>query len=126
MIYIKTNLEKMPEACEVCPYGKKYGAVGERFCKILEAYFTGNTQPPYKERPDDCPFCEMQENISAADCGNCICKEVCMYKEDLEKCSKAISNLKIPLDDAGSFAKLEATPFAVGIECPYMARKKGD
>lgn len=56
MIIFKTDLEEIPKSCEVCPYSKPYGLVGDRFCKIANAYFTGNVKPPYKERPDECPL----------------------------------------------------------------------
>ncbi len=59
MIIFKTELEELPPCCELCPYSKPYGLVGDRFCKITKAYFTGNVKPPYKERPDECPLTEL-------------------------------------------------------------------
>lgn len=56
MVYIKTNLEEIPQNCVKCPYGKKYGAVGDVHCRILNDYFTNNPKPPYKDRPDECPM----------------------------------------------------------------------
>lgn len=56
MIVAKTALKEIPYSCAECPYGKKYGLVGDVYCRILSAYFTGNVTPPHKERPDDCPL----------------------------------------------------------------------
>ncbi len=61
MIIFKTDLEELPPCCELCPYSKPYGLVGDRFCKITKAYFTGNVKPPYKERPDECPLRPIPE-----------------------------------------------------------------
>ena len=49
----------MPLSCTVCKFSKSYGCVGDRYCIILEEYFTGNLTPPYKERPDCCPLSEV-------------------------------------------------------------------
>jgi hypothetical protein len=46
----------IPDNCELCRYSKNYGAVGDRYCKILEDYITGNVKYPFKERSDECPI----------------------------------------------------------------------
>lgn len=56
MIYSKTIMDNMPSSCTECKLGNKYGSVGDINCRVLERYFTGNTKPPYKERPDECPL----------------------------------------------------------------------
>ncbi len=56
MIYAKTQMEKLPRSCAECKLGDKYGYVGDVRCKVLEVYFTGNVEPPHKERPDECPL----------------------------------------------------------------------
>lgn len=124
MIVIKTELKEIPFSCEECPYSKPYGLVGERFCKVLCEYFTGNIEPPYKERPDECPLSSVDEKVISSACDECLCKEVCMYKDDLSACLDTIKKTKIPIDDAGSWLKLEATFFKVSIECPYMTKRK--
>jgi hypothetical protein len=58
-IIFKTDLKEIPECCELCPYSKRYGLIGDRFCKVSGNYFTGNITPPYKERPDECPLIEI-------------------------------------------------------------------
>ena len=63
MIVFKTDLEELPPCCELCPYSKPYGLVGDRFCKITNAYFTGNIKPPYKERPDECPLKPIPKKV---------------------------------------------------------------
>lgn len=51
---------EMPGSCETCKLGRRYGLVGDVYCNYLHEYFTGNTEPPYKkERPDECPLCEL-------------------------------------------------------------------
>lgn len=55
-IYAKTTMEEMPGSCAECKLGEKYGFVGDVKCRILREYFTGNTRPPHKERPDECPL----------------------------------------------------------------------
>lgn len=50
----------LPNSCEECLLSKPYGLVGDRFCTLCEEYFTGNTEPPYKERPDECPLCNPE------------------------------------------------------------------
>ena len=61
MIIIKTDLIEIPECCELCPYSKRYGLVGDRFCTVTQEYFTGNITPPYKERPDECPLRKIDD-----------------------------------------------------------------
>lgn len=51
----------IPKSCAECFAGEKYGCVGDVKCRILDEYFTGNTTPPHKERPDECPISELQE-----------------------------------------------------------------
>lgn len=63
MIIFKTDLEEIPPCCELCPYSKPYGLVGDRFCKITKAYFTGNVKPPYKEKPDECPLKPLPDKV---------------------------------------------------------------
>ena len=58
MIIFKTNLTEIPEWCELCPYSRPYGLVGDRLCTVTGSYFTGNVKSPYKERPDECPLCK--------------------------------------------------------------------
>ncbi len=60
-IYAKTAMETMPGSCTECKFGERYGFVGDVKCRILKQYFTGNVEPPYKERPDECPLLEMEE-----------------------------------------------------------------
>lgn len=55
-IYIKTNMKEMPNTCIECDYSKRYGCVGDVYCKALDDYFTNNAEPPYKEKPDKCPL----------------------------------------------------------------------
>lgn len=59
-IYAKTQMETMPGSCAECKFGKRYGCVGDVECKILNEYFTGNVEPPHKERPDACPLVERR------------------------------------------------------------------
>ena len=49
-------INEIPKSCSVCPLGEKYGCVGDVKCRILGQYFTGNTEPPWKDRPDECPL----------------------------------------------------------------------
>ncbi len=63
MIVVKTDLKEIPFCCAECKYGKKYGLVGDTFCKILEEYFTGNVKPPHKERPDECPLVLLDTEV---------------------------------------------------------------
>jgi len=51
---------KMPKSCAECELGRSYGAVGDVKCLVLQTYFTGNTKPPHKERPDECPLVEIK------------------------------------------------------------------
>lgn len=60
-IYAKTNMDAMPGSCTECKCGDRYGCVGDVKCRILQKYFTGNVEPPYKERPDECPLVEQLE-----------------------------------------------------------------
>ncbi len=62
-LYAKTTREAMPGSCTTCEFGERYGCVGDVKCRILREYFMGNTEPPYKERPDECPL----EELPAAD-----------------------------------------------------------
>lgn len=64
MITAKTTLKEIPHSCAECAYGRKYGLVGDVYCRILSEYFTGNTKPPHKERPDECPLMEIKERES--------------------------------------------------------------
>lgn len=59
-VYAKTPMEAMPGSCTECAFGRRYGYVGDVECRILREYFTGNVEPPYKERPDECPLLEME------------------------------------------------------------------
>ncbi len=58
-IYAKTTMKAMPGSCTECRLGERYGCVGDVKCRILKKYFTGNVEPPYKERPDECPLLEI-------------------------------------------------------------------
>lgn len=58
-VYAKTTMEAMPGSCTECAFGRRYGCVGDVECRVLRKYFTGNVEPPYKERPDECPLVEM-------------------------------------------------------------------
>lgn len=60
-VYARTTMETMPGSCNECAFGRRYGCVGDVECRILREYFTGNVEPPYKERPDECPLLEMEE-----------------------------------------------------------------
>lgn len=60
-VYARTTMETMPGSCTECAFGRRYGCVGDVECRILREYFTGNVEPPYKERPDECPLAEMEE-----------------------------------------------------------------
>lgn len=53
--------EDMPRSCTECFLGERYGCVGDVKCHALREYFTGNAEPPYKERPDECPLTELTE-----------------------------------------------------------------
>lgn len=57
----KTPMKTMPGSCTECNFGERYGFVGDVKCRILREYFTGNVEPPYKERPDECPLFELEE-----------------------------------------------------------------
>lgn len=58
-IYAKTSMGTMPGSCTECKLGERYGCVGDVKCRVLNDYFTGNVEPPYKERPEACPLREM-------------------------------------------------------------------
>lgn len=60
-VFIKTKMDKVPNTCIKCDYAERYGCVGDVYCIVLKDYFTNNTKPPYKERPDDCPLIESGE-----------------------------------------------------------------
>ncbi len=60
-IYAKTAMKTMPGSCRECKFGERYGLIGDTKCRILREYFTGNAEPPFKERPDECPLLEMEE-----------------------------------------------------------------
>lgn len=55
-VYVKTEMEAMPGSCAECEFGRRYGFVGDVYCRVLDDYFTGNVKPPHKERPDECPL----------------------------------------------------------------------
>ena len=59
-VYARTTMGTMPGSCTECAFGRRYGFVGDVECRILREYFTGNVEPPYKERPDECPLLEME------------------------------------------------------------------
>ena len=59
-VYVRTAMEAMPGSCTECEFGRKYGCVGDVECRILREYFTGNVEPQYKERPDECPLVELE------------------------------------------------------------------
>lgn len=59
-VFARTTMGTMPRSCTECKLGERYGCVGDVKCRILREYFTGNVEPPYKERPDDCPLLEME------------------------------------------------------------------
>lgn len=59
-VYARTTMGTMPGSCTECAFGRRYGFVGDVECRILREYFTGNVEPPYKERPDKCPLLEME------------------------------------------------------------------
>lgn len=63
MIIFKTDLEEIPPCCELCPYSRPYGLVGDRLCKVTGVYFTGNVKPPYKEKPNECPLKPLPTKI---------------------------------------------------------------
>lgn len=56
VICAKTQMDAMPESCNECKFGRRYGCVGDVYCQVLDEYFTGNVKPPYKDRPDECPL----------------------------------------------------------------------
>ena len=58
---------KMSKGCEKCEYSDRYGMVGDRYCRILGVYFTGNVKPPYKERPDECPITKLNNLVRERD-----------------------------------------------------------
>lgn len=58
VVILRTKMDKMPDSCKACEFGKIYGCVGDVHCMALNEYFTNNTRPPYKERPDECPLIE--------------------------------------------------------------------
>ena len=58
-IYAKTRMQTMPGSCNKCEFGERYGCVGDVKCRILREYFTGNIEPPYKDRPDECPLVDL-------------------------------------------------------------------
>lgn len=60
-VYAKLIMEKLPGSCAECKMGNKYGLVGDVKCSLLNTYFTGNVEPPHKERPDECPLAEISE-----------------------------------------------------------------
>ena len=70
-IFIKTTMDSIPNSCTECKMGKRYGAVGDVKCTILNEYFTGNVNPPYKERPDECPLVDMGDFKFPSTCGEC-------------------------------------------------------
>ena len=59
-VFARTTMCTMPGSCTECKLGVRYGYVGDVKCRILREYFTGNVEPPYKERPDECPLLEME------------------------------------------------------------------
>lgn len=59
-VYARTTMGTMPGSCTECAFGRRYGFFGDVECRILREYFTGNVEPPYKERPDECPLLEME------------------------------------------------------------------
>lgn len=58
-IYAKTRMQAMPGSCNKCEFGERYGCVGDVKCRILREYFTGNIEPPYKDRPNECPLVDL-------------------------------------------------------------------
>lgn len=80
-IYVKTQMETMPGSCTECKFGERYGCVGDVKCKILNEYFTGNVEPPYKERPDACPLVNLW-----------IYQTICEPDGDFEKKMQAVEN----------------------------------
>ncbi len=63
MVLLRTKMDKMPDSCRKCEYGKVYGCVGDVHCMTLNEYFTNNTKPPYKERPDECPLFDSDGDL---------------------------------------------------------------
>lgn len=59
-VFAKTTMGKIPDSCTECKLGRRYGCVGDVYCRIMDEYFTGNVKPPYKDRPDSCPLVEME------------------------------------------------------------------
>ena len=51
-----TKIAEVPKSCEQCKHSQRYGAVGDRYCRILGEYFSGDINPPYREVPDECPI----------------------------------------------------------------------
>ena len=63
----KISLGLRYECCETCKHSSSYGCVGDRYCRILGEYFTGNVKPPYKTAPDDCPMTVCETAIKERD-----------------------------------------------------------
>lgn len=84
IICAKTTMESMPGSCAECILGKKYGCVGDVKCKVLEEYFTGNVEPPHKQRPDACPLVEMVGTAEQADINTVSVRWFDGYMEEFE------------------------------------------
>lgn len=77
--------------CEECEHSKTYGAIGDRYCRILGEYFTGNVKPPYKEAPDECPMKvidELKQRIADCDppCDQTKPESKSRYPHDMDGC----------------------------------------
>ena len=118
MIFAKLGMEKLPNSCNECKMGKRYGCVGEVKCRILGEYFTGNVEPPYKERPDECPLREFAEEGSCGDRWRSgILHEAVrtwgqdaqtlMMVEEMSELTKAICKLYRATDDGSASAAVE-------------------
>lgn len=70
IISARTELKAMPKNCVECKLGG-WSCRGMTKCKVLDRFFHENLNPPYKDRPDECPLAETElptgEFLSHAD-----------------------------------------------------------
>ena len=57
-ISARTEMGSMPANCVECKLGG-WSCRGMTKCRILDRYFHENLEPPYKERPDECPLARV-------------------------------------------------------------------
>lgn len=57
-IYARTRMQAMPKNCVECELGG-WNCRGITKCRVLDKFFHENLEPPYKERPDECPLAGM-------------------------------------------------------------------